>query len=136
MIMHENGAYYVMYGSIFSRYNEGFMIDEDATILIDTAAGALLKVGKKGAVTSYFNKMTEGYKAVGVVNDDLCLITFHVKYPELDFEPEGYNFDIDEICTIINYFNDSIGPELMNEFVNSGIDAMKARVKELQDMGF
>ena len=45
--MHEEGMYYVSHGSILSRYNEGVMLDEDVTVVVDIDTGGLLKVGKK-----------------------------------------------------------------------------------------
>ena len=53
--MHKNGPYFVNNGSICSMYNNGFMVDEDTTILVDLAVGTLLRVGKKEIVTNYYN---------------------------------------------------------------------------------
>lgn len=135
--MHEEGNYYVSHGSILSRYNEDVMLDEDVTVVVDIDSGGLLKVGKKDWVTNYFNTMCNRYLSNGFPEmvSSLKLITFHVKYPEFDFEPEGYNFDIDEICTIINWFGNSIG-EQMKWFLELPLDEAKAKIKKLQNIGF
>ena len=134
---HESGNYYVQDGSIFNRYNNSFF-DEDVTIIIDTSEGILLKVGKKDNITKYFETMCSKYNNMGLTDmiSSMKLITFYVKYPNLGFEPDGYNFDIDEICTIINWFNNHIGPDNMNEFLNQSLDEMKCKIKKLQNIGF
>lgn len=63
--MHEEGNYYVSHGSILSRYNEGVMLDEDVTVVVDIDSGGLLKVGKKDWVTNYFNTMCNRYLSNG-----------------------------------------------------------------------
>lgn len=135
--MHEGCTYYVSYGSIFNRYNGNIMLDEDITIIVDIEAGTLLKVGKKDWVTDYFHNMCKRYIDSGFsdIAASLKLITFHVKYPELGFEPKGYNFDIDEICTIINWFGNSIG-ERMKWFLELPLNEAKIEIKKLQEMGF
>lgn len=135
--MHENCAYYVQYGSIYNKYNDRVMLDEDITIIVDIETYTLLKVGKKDWVTDYFNHMCQKYIDKGFSNiaATLKLITFHVKYPELGFEPEGYNFDIDEICTIINWFSNGIG-ERMRWFLELSLDEAKIEIKKLQAIGF
>ena len=135
--MHENGNYYVQYGSIYSRANSGVMFDEDTTIIVDKECGTLLKVGRKDQLKTYYDTMCQKYNAAGLshVNDNLMLITFHVKYDNLDFAPEGYNFDIDEICTIINWFNNSIGNQ-MKTFLDMPLEDAKTKIKQLQKIGF
>lgn len=135
--MHKNGIYYTQYGSIFSRYNDSLMLDEDVTILIDKELGTLLKIGKKQNVTNYFNTMCDQYIRHGIpeMTENLQVITFHVKYPELEFEPDGYNFDIDEVCTIINWFNNHLDAETIMKFLHSSLDDMKTKIKELQAIG-
>lgn len=135
--MHEKCNYYVQYGSIYSRSNPGVMLDEDITIVVDTEVGSLLKIGKKDWVTEYFNNMCKKYVDNGYPEmvDSLRLITFHVKYENLGFEPEGYNFDIDEVCIIINWFNNSIG-ERLKWFLELPLDEAKAEIKRLQMFGF
>lgn len=135
--MHEKCNYYVQYGSIYSHSNPGVMLDEDITIVVDTEVGSLLKIGKKDWVEKYFHDMCNKYVSAGFpeMNDHLQLITFHVKYENLGFAPEGYNFDIDEICTIINWFNNSIGDKL-KWFLGLSLDDAKAHIKKLQEIGF
>lgn len=135
--MHEKCNYYVQYGSIYSHSNPGVMLDEDITIVVDTEVGSLLKIGKKDWVEKYFHDMCSKYVSAGFpeMQNELQLITFHVKYENLGFAPEGYNFDIDEICTIINWFNNSIGDKL-KWFLGLPLDEAKAQIKRLQEVGF
>jgi hypothetical protein len=136
--MHEKGNYFTQYGSIYAKSNPGIMLDEDITIVIDIESGILMKVGKKDMVEAYFNDSVSKYVAVGFpeMQNKLKLITFKVKYEELGFAPEGYNFDIDEICTILNWFNNSIGGTKMKWFLESPLDAVKSEIKRLQGFGF
>lgn len=135
--MHEKGNYYVQYGSIYNRFNHGVMLDEDITIIVDIDTGTLIKIGKKDWVEEYFHDMCTKYANNDFpdMTNSLQLITFHVKYENLGFAPEGYNFDIDEICTIINWFSNSIGPK-MKWFLELSLDAAKTEIKKLQEFGF
>ena len=135
--LHRIEPCYVENGSILSEYNNGLMLDEDTTILVDVETGALLKYGHKSMVEEYYNKAVEKSAKAKI---DLCgtwqLITFHVKYNELDFVPDGYNLDIDEVCTTINWFNNHIGGQAMSEFLNSSIDEIHTKIASLQKIGF
>lgn len=137
-MMHDKCAYYTQCGSIFSRYNPGFMVDEDVTVLLDIGSGTLLKVGRKEDVEKYHNKMYTEYVQTGYFTmiRDLKLITFHVKYENLGFAPEGYNFDIDEVCTLINYLGNTIGAEKMNWLLGLSLDDLKTEIHRLQEIGF
>ncbi len=136
--MHENGHYYVENGSIYSRINGAFMIDEDATILLDTECGTLLKIGQKQSVTDYFNTMVTKYLEAGFADiaNGLKLITFQIKYEELGFEPDGYNLNIDEVCTLINWFNNCVGAERMKWFLSLDLEQIKEHIKKLTAFDF
>lgn len=134
--LHRIGPCYVENGSILSKYNS-LMLDEDTTILVDVETGALLKYGHKAMVEKYYNKTVEkSAKAKIDLYDTWRLITFHVRYDEFDFAPDGYNLDIDEICTIINWFNNHIGGQAMSDFLNSSIEKIRAKITSLQKIGF
>ena len=124
--MHEQCNYYVQCGSIYSRCNQSIMLDEDVTVILDIDVGTLIKVGKKDWVENYFNEMCRSYMDVGCqsIVDGLKLMTFDAK------------FDIDEICTIINWFNNSIGGERMRWFLSLSFDDVKSEIKRLQNIGF
>lgn len=135
--LHRIGPCHVENGSILSEYNNGLMLDEDTTILVDIETGTLLKYGHKNMVEKYYNKAV---KESAKMQIDLCdtwrLITFYVKHDELDFAPDGYNLDIDEICTIINWLNNNIGGQAMSEFLNSSIEEIRTKIASLQKIGF
>ena len=57
------------------------------------------------------------------------------KYPEFNFVPEGYNFTIDEICTLINWWNNSPGAE-GSKILTMSIDDAKDKLKLLSRIGF
>lgn len=135
---HTNGPWYVNYGSIFNRYNEGIMLDEDIAILIDEESGTLHKVGKRENIEEYFNNVVKTAKITGVewLIKGWKILTFNVKYEEFDFTPEGYNFNIDEVCTIINWFNNCISAESMKEFLQMSLEEAKIKIEKLQNLGF
>lgn len=135
--LHRIGPCYVENGSIFNDYISELMLDEDITILVDIKTGILLRYGHKNMVERYFNKTVEKSVKAQI---DMCstwrLITFYVKHDELDFAPDGYNLDIDEICTIINWFNNNIGGQAMSDFLNASIEEIRAKIASLQKIGF
>lgn len=136
--LHENGPYYTQNGSIYSRYNDGFMMDEDSSVIVDVGTGTLLKVGKRENIEPYYRTMCQKYNQMGFPEfyETLRLVTFNVKYEELNFAPEGYNFSIDEVCTIINWFNNSIGDKMKEFLDNTNLNAVKAEIERLQLFGF
>lgn len=112
------------------------------SILVDTGTGTgtgtVLKIGPKDKIEPYYRTMLQRYNQIGFpeLYKDIKLITFNVKYNEFGFNPEGYNFSIDEVCTIINWFWNSIGDK-MNEFLSmSDLGAVKAKIEHLQFLGF
>ena len=136
--MHKNGPYFVNNGSICSMYNNGFMVDEDTTILVDLAVGTLLRVGKKEIVTNYYNVIVEKYTKLDCLEllEEMKLITFNICYPNLEYKPDNYNFTIDEVCTIINWFSNSIGAEKMKWFLSLNLNDAKQHIECLQGIGF
>ena len=134
--MHEKGSYYTQYGSIYNRCT-GEMFGDSLSILISLDPGTLHRVGDKDWVESCFATYHKAYTESGLIEeaDSLRVITFNIKRENLGFAPEGYNFDINEVCTIINWFSNSIG-ERMQQFLEMPLDDMKAKIKELQEYGF
>lgn len=63
------------------------------------------------------------------------LISFNVQYPEFNFTPEGYNFTIDEICTLINWWSNSPGSP-GSEILTMPINDVKDKLKMLSSIGF
>lgn len=139
MEKHSIGSWYVDDGSMFNRYS-GTMLDEDIAIIIDSCqeedVGSLLKVGRYEDMARYLNKL-------GPVTSTVCsisLIKFNVMFegtaenPD-GFKPDGYNFTVDEICTIINWFGNCIGGQ-MGTFLSLPLDEAKKKIESLQKIGF
>lgn len=146
MDKHSIGPWYIQNGSLCNRISNTFY-DEDIAMLIETNeeedTGILHKVGRFENVSKYFDEMTSKLERIGMTDSykDLHLIQFNVKFeaiPDLDvpeFAPEGYNFTVDEICTIVNWFNNSIGGE-MGKFLALPLIEMKNKIQSLQRIGF
>lgn len=143
---HQNGPWYVKYGSMFNKYNDGIMLDEDIAILIDSCPeddrGIVLKVGKYENVLKYFNSLIEKYNKNNIPEyyETMSIIKFNVMFEGVEenpkgFKPNGYNFTVDEICTIINWFLNCIGAE-MDKFLHLSLDEAKAKIIKLQEIGF
>lgn len=130
--MHENCNFYVENGSILCRANPGVMLDEDITILIDIEDGVLLKVGRRDWVTDYFNVICGRYADLKMpeLSDSLKLITFG-----MEDEYTDHDAFIHRICTIINWFGNSIG-ERMKWFLELPLEEAEAQVRKLQEIGF
>lgn len=135
--MHEKFDYYVQYGSIYSR-SSGIMFGEDVTVLVDLSMGSLSKVGDKQWVEKHFHERCAKYQSMGMpemANNLLC-ITFNIKYENLGFAPEGYNLDVDEVCTILNWLSNHPKPERMQHFLSSPEPELKKEIQRLQSIGF
>ena len=144
---HINGPWYVDNGSMYNRCNSSVMLDEDIAILVDSDVendvGCLLKIGKYDTVSEYYNRYVESFKNGKSPRqiDTLMVIRFNVKFEAIpehgvsEFAPDGYNFTVDEICTILNWFNNCIGKK-MGEFLTMSLDDAKAKIESLQKAGF
>ena len=137
MEKHSIGPWYVVGGSMFNRYGGTVMLDEDIAIIIDSCPeedrGVLLKVGRYDDMALYLDKL-------GPVFDTVSLIRFNVMFEGTDenpdgFKPDGYNFTVDEICTIINWFGNCIGGQ-MGAFLSLPLDEAKKKIESLQQIGF
>ena len=136
--MHKNGPYFVENGSIYSMYNSGFMLGEEPTILVDGDVGTLLKVGNKDTVTNYYNVIISKYTNIGCLDlaNGIRLLNFNIQYEDERFGIQNFELTVDDICTIINWFSNSIGSEKMNWFLNLDLESVKNYIKTLQDIGF
>jgi hypothetical protein len=135
--LHVNKPWYTVNKAMLNGDNS-IILDEDITIIVDTESGTLLKVGQKDWVTKYYNTMLEGYSQMGMEQmcNDLKLVTFNAKYEELGFVPANYNLDIDEICTVINWFSNCISADQMNELLSMSDTEAHDKIKQLQAIGF
>lgn len=99
-------------------------------IIIDKQSGSLLKMGDThtNPLTDYFNTAVNAYKNAGFddMANDMILINFD-RYATLDIE---------EICTLMNYFMNSIGPVKMAALLNSDETELKTEIARLTDIGW
>lgn len=136
---HENGPWYVENGSMLNKYGNS-MLDEDIAILVTIGSdgyGCFHKVGKSQPLLEYMQKATSKLIAAGFEEEakEWKMITFNIKNDEFNFHPDGYNLDIDEVCTLVNWFNNCIG-EQMPEFLSLSLDDMKVKLAKLRRIGF
>lgn len=124
--MHESGNFTVEDGMIVGKHVTFYA--NDLYMIIDVATGIVLKIGDQttGPLDSYYETLAKSYNAMGMA-EDLKLINF-----------DRYNdvLDIDDICTVLNYFVNSIGSEKMNFLLTRTIPQLKAAVLRLQEIGF
>jgi hypothetical protein len=126
--MHELGNLTVNYGSIYPK-DGSFMIN-NICLVVDKSDGIVFKYGDKDTsdIISYFEHTVKVYREKGHndMADNLMLLEFN-RYDGV--------LDIDEICTLVNWFRNSIGHLLMETLQLSEID-LKAKIKSLQEMGW
>ena len=140
---HSIGPWYMKDGSMFNKANN-IMLDEDIAILVDLdgESSTLLKIGRYENVLNRFNELIERYSLINQhqMYTTLEVIKFNVMFEGTDFNPAGYkpdghNFTVDEICTILNWFGNCIG-EQMEIFLKLPLEEAKAKIKSLQEIGF
>lgn len=127
--IHEKGYLTVKYGSIYPQKDFSFMIDNMAMI-IDIEIGSVLKYGDidHSDIKNYYENMCKKYHNLGLADmtDSIMLITFD-RYQGI--------LDIDEICSLSNYFLNHIG-EKMREILNMTESELKELIKRIQEWGF
>ena len=140
MFTHEIGPWYTDNGSMLSRIT-GTMLDEDIAVCITIDANdnslILHKIGKMAFIKDYYDTAVQRLASIGCqeIANEWKLISFNVQYPEFNFVPEGYNFTIDEICTLINWWNNSPGAE-GSKILTMSIDDAKDKLELLSRIGF
>lgn len=99
-------------------------------IIIDKDSGTLLKMGDTttNPLDNYLKTATDAYRKAGLddMADAMILINFD-RYSTLNIE---------EICTLMNFFMNSIGPRKMAELLNSDETALKVELSRLAEMGW
>lgn len=99
-------------------------------ILIDRGSGTLLKMGDSDTnpLDDYYKTAVAAYTECKMQSavEDLQLIRFD-RYGTLN---------IDEICTLINYFMQSVGPGKMESILSLDETELKAEIARLAKMGF
>jgi hypothetical protein len=133
---HEHGLITVYNGSIMSK--NPMKIYDEIAIIIDVEIGCLLKLGDPSQVKEYYNTIISRYKTINPdYGKSLIYIEFNAKIgnTEIDhyFKSE---LSKDEICTLINYFQNSIGTERMNQILAMNANSLHLELKKLADIGF
>lgn len=119
----------VTHGSIMNHASGCLIQEPGVLMLIDT--GSPIKIGEYEMCKNYLETIAQKLPA-DLVNEQYELIKFNVAYPEFDFQPEGYNFTIDEICTLFNYLqNFTIGEDGWRKFKSMSLDEMKAKLAQV-----
>lgn len=127
--MHEKGYLTVKYGSIYPQDSTCFMIDNMAMI-IDKETGNVFKYGdiNTSDIQSYYDNMCKKYHSLGLadMSENIILLTF-----------DRYNsfLDIDEICSLSNYFLNHIGDK-MKEILDMKPEEVKELIRHIQEWGF
>ena len=123
---HENGIFTVEDGSIFCKMTN--TIIENPAIMIDMETGGVLKNGDVSIVAPYFHTFCERHKKMGMEEE---LKWFKV----ITFEKYGA-FSADELCTLMNYMRNSIGPEKMAALLNMDEKDLKEKLQKLSEIGW
>ena len=102
-------------------------IDHPAVVL-DMELGTLLKFGESNYIREYHTVACKELRKVDKdIADSLALF---------EFEYLNSNLSIDELCTMINYFHNSIGPDLLKKFFLLNEEETHQKLKSLAEVGF
>ena len=101
---------------------------EHPAIILDTSSGTLLKVGDIKWVKDYYEKACGRLR---IVNKDMA-----ESLALLEFEYSNSNLNVDELCTMINYFNNSIGPDSLKKFFLLTEEETHQKLRSLMEAGF
>ena len=123
---HNNGPWYIEHGAACNRYSNA--CTNNPAILVDTETGVVLKSGDKFMVQNYMLQAVSQY-----LNNDLVSMAQALTVITFD---RYHTLNIDEICTLMNYMQNSIGPRKMNELLTMDETALKAEIKRLTLYGF
>lgn len=129
---HEKGYLTTFCGTIMQHdiHNSTVHIDNPIAV-IDIDTGSVLKYGDrdKSDITEWYETARQKYVQSGFpeMAESLMLVSF-----------DRYNssLDIDEICTMLNYMLNHIGPERMNRLLSIQTDELKQEITRLKEIGF
>lgn len=123
--MHDTNFMTVKDGKLY--HSASGKIIEHPAIVLDVSSGTLLKVGEVDWVREYFESACPRLRAFNKEMADSLAI--------LEFKYSNSNMSVDELCTMINYFNNSIGPELLKRFFLLTEDEMHRTLRGLMEAG-
>lgn len=133
---HMNEPLYLENGSIASEYHNSLY--GTLAIIIDTNSGCLHKYGEADMVKEYYSTMVAKFNTIdSEMAKDLVYIEFNPKTGNNSLD-EYLNAQLskDEICTLVNYFMNSIGPDMMNKILSMDADTLHKKLQSLADIGF
>lgn len=130
MKMHQNGTWFVADNQILNRYNNLIALTNTVGLVIDAGTGTVLRTASKDAAEAYFATMihalndtaNKGVSAAKHMADNIQLVTFNLKDGPLDIE---------QICTLINYMNNTIGSDNMKALLALDQEQLIAKAEEL-----
>lgn len=122
---HENGPYIVIDGSLYNQYTQTLIAPYEMTMLMDM--GCVLKMGKKETTSIYFEKLRQSQQTL--FPNETPTVTL------LEFT-NFKDFNADEICTFVNYLNNHIPEEKIQELFQMDILNLKEKLQKLYKIGF
>ena len=130
--MHKLGNFEVIDGTIFSKTTKRGIVQP--TVIIDKDTGGILKIGEPTFIHSYWDKKIA---SIPFIAENCVIIEFNAKTNDESLDTYfNNNLTTDEICTLINYMNNSIGPEKMQQLFNMDQSVLKDKIESLQSVGF
>lgn len=125
--MHENCAYSVDNYYICCNGKRIANTCDGIAMIADLESGVLLKVGQVDVLVNYLSVMRESYNKIGLpmIANNIILVVYD----------ETSDLSPDDICTIINWFSNSIGDK-MKEFLELDYKETLKEIKRLQELGF
>lgn len=136
MASHEIGFVTVYEGSIVSM--DLSKLYDKIAIIVDTSDGCFYKVGEPELVKPYYHTMIERFAAIDPsYADTITYIEFNPKTGDHNLDQYlKAELSKDEICTLINYFQNSIGEERMNEILRMDAATLHTKLEKLANIGF
>lgn len=125
MTLHKNGPWFVENRLLVNKYGS---CTNNPSICIDKSNGCVLKCGDAEMVCNYGATAIDAYNKVGWTEqaESITVITF-----------DRYGFlNIEDICTLMNYMQNSIGVEKMQRLLSMGKDELTGEIQMLQELGF
>lgn len=125
-----NSPYYVRNDSILCRFNPTFRISSTIAIVYDRETNTLLKVGAISDTYEYYETMCSQYLKHG-----LCGVANSIRFVTLGAKGDGVCFTLEEICTLVNWFQNS-GTDINSIIDNPDMTDVRNKIKHLQELGF
>lgn len=123
---HQNGPWHIENGMFVNKY--GTCTNEPG-IYLDLETGTILKCGDAKAVRQYAKTHLDS------LLENLPDETPNMLFVEFDRYP-GMKLNDDEVCTVMNYMQNCIGPERMDEILHMDENTLKSELRKLYEIGF